>query len=604
MSDTVNRDAAGVSPSPASGAAPAAATPPPKRPKRWLRRIGIGAAILLVVGAAGIGTADYYTTRPNFCGTCHVMDPYYESWSHDVHGAKFGTLCVDCHYAPGERFTFRAKFKGLSQVASYFSGRYGAGRPRAHVADESCLRSGCHGGEAFRDKQLLIGEPRIEVREAGGIRQEVTRNPNVRFVHEKHLDVATRSAEVETEFAQVRSRLLALGGDVLQRAMSTAQLVAAPAQRAEARARLTAELRLSEDAAADVAKLMELEHRRTRLDQLAGLNCSACHTFNPSLKSHIVADRQVCYTCHFTHEQFNHNTAGCLRCHEAPTRKISVHATTSAAASQAVMMDHQDVVARGVDCASCHLDVVRGTAEVSERECVHCHDQSRFMEEFAARTTETVREYHKVHIAQQRAHCFDCHRAVQHGLLEPTSPLTMTAGFIEPVLKDCQHCHPNHHVEQVSLLTGTGARGVAHPIPNAMIGSRLNCRACHTQSGEDVKGDQLIRATREGCVACHSSDYMQMFDAWRHEIETYLLEAEANLARLTSVAQQREQAGQALPAALLEKIGDARHDVLLVRNGGGMHNRAYALQLLDTARQKLQEVEEYVHSHAPSGPAE
>src|SRR5262245_29612472 len=77
-----------------------------KKPRRTWRRffwvLGWTAAIVLFVGAAGLAGAEYWTSRPSFCGSCHVMDPYYESWSHDTHGAKIGALCVDCHYAPGE----------------------------------------------------------------------------------------------------------------------------------------------------------------------------------------------------------------------------------------------------------------------------------------------------------------------------------------------------------------------------------------------------------------------------------------------------------------------------------------------------------------------
>ena len=60
--------------------------------------------------------AEYKTSQPQFCSSCHIMEPYYETWEADVHGAKLEVACVDCHYAPGERTTLKAKFRGLSQV--------------------------------------------------------------------------------------------------------------------------------------------------------------------------------------------------------------------------------------------------------------------------------------------------------------------------------------------------------------------------------------------------------------------------------------------------------------------------------------------------------
>lgn len=571
-------------PAPAAQPSPPAA-PRRRRRRRWLFVGGTLGGVLLFLGAALVG-AEYYTSRPSFCGTCHIMDPYYESWSHDSHGIKHGVKCVDCHYAPGEQHTIKAKFKGLSQVASYFSGRYGAGRPRAQVADASCLRSSCHGDGAHLGKLLPMGEPRIEKRVVEGREVEVKRGPSVHFVHEKHLDPEKRIKEVNDGIAAVRARLEAsLGPDRLARVERVTAAVNPANERRAALGRLAEELALSEAVLADAQELDRLEHRRVRLDQLGGLNCSACHAFNPSLSSHFTADRQVCFTCHFTHEDFNRGTAECLGCHEPPSRAVSVHGGAGGA-SDAVVMDHQDIVKRKIDCASCHLDVLRGDARVTERDCTHCHDQSRFMVDFATRTTETVRRYHEVHIANQRAHCFDCHRRVQHGLLDPAASLTMTAGFLEPVLNQCQNCHPNHHREQVALLTGTGGAGLDHSTPSGMLGSRLNCRACHTQTAHDAKGDETLRATQQGCIACHGKDYAQLFDQWKAEIKGYLDENAALLERVEAAAKKR-QAASALPPRAAEFIAAARHNIDLVRGGGGLHNRAFALQLLDRAHRDL-----------------
>jgi nitrate/TMAO reductase-like tetraheme cytochrome c subunit len=578
-----------LEPSPPPGHPAAAAGSAPARPRRWLMRIGVTAGVLLLVGAIGLGSAEYYTSRPKFCGSCHIMDPYYESWSRDIHGAKIGALCIDCHYAPGEQHTIKAKFKGLSQVASYFSGRYGTGRPRAHVDDDSCLRSGCHGDQAFSSKPLLIGEPRTESRLVGEQAVNVQRSPSVHFMHSKHLEVTQTRGEIERAIAETTERIReAAGAERLAKISNAARSVGPAARRNDALDLLLVELSLPEAVRKDAATLMSLEHRRIRVDQLDGLTCSACHTFDASLKSHVAADRQVCFTCHFANEEFNRNTGECLRCHEPPRRSVSVHPDATKSA-QAVLMDHEDIVRRGVDCASCHLDVLRGDARVSERECTHCHDQARFLDEFATRTTETVRKYHEAHVAGQRAHCFDCHRAIQHGLIDASTTAATGGGFLEPVLNNCQHCHPNHHAEQVALLTGTGGVQVDHSTPSAMVGSRLNCRACHTEVGEGGKGDAVMRAARQSCVACHSDEYMKMYDSWKREIETYLVESEARLARSEKAAADR---GVDVAERVNLLLSAARSNIHLVRAGGGLHNRAYALQLLDMAGQQLSQAEQ------------
>src|ERR1051325_1656338 len=145
---------------------------------RWLKRIGITALILTVISIIGLVIAEHKTSQPEFCGSCHIMKPYYESWQADIHGGKLEVACVDCHYAPGERDTVAAKLRGLSQVTSYISGRYGATRPRAHVDNRSCLTSKCHGDMAFMDKELSVGA-------------------TVKFFHVKHLNFDKKKIEAK-----------------------------------------------------------------------------------------------------------------------------------------------------------------------------------------------------------------------------------------------------------------------------------------------------------------------------------------------------------------------------------------------------------------------
>jgi nitrate/TMAO reductase-like tetraheme cytochrome c subunit len=578
-----------TNPQPGAGGNPGSTSRRPSRWRRWLIRAAVTLGVLLLVSAVGLGGAEYYTGRPQFCGSCHVMDPYYETWSKDIHGRKVGARCIDCHYAPGERLTFKAKFKGLSQVASYFSGRYGAGRPRAQVSDSSCLMSSCHGDNAFMKKGLVIGEPRMEPRYVGTEVVNVERLPTVQFYHEKHLNVDAKLAEAQAEVETRTTRLKdALGDEGFERIRRVAVSVAGGYQRAGALDAVARDLNLSAELRADAAALVDAEHRRTRLRQLDGLSCSGCHNFDASEARHLAVNTITCFTCHFTNETFNHGTGECLKCHQAPTRPILVHERPSALAAAAgpVLMDHRDIVARKVDCASCHLDVIQDDSRVAERTCTACHDQTRYLEGFATRTTATVEEYHRVHIAGQRAHCQDCHRVIQHRLIDPTK-VASSAGFLEPVLNECQHCHANHHAEQVQLLLGTGGAGPTLPTPSAMLGSRINCRACHTQVDEDVNGDALVRATQQACVACHSGDYAELFAQWKTELDEYTKEMTAKLEHVEQRVAELGAKGRPAPEDVRAGVDAARQNIRLVRVGDGIHNRHYALQLLDVARQNL-----------------
>ena len=98
--------------------------------------------LLLTAGAA------WYTSRPQFCRSCHNMEPYYQSWQESSHK---DVSCIECHFAPGLGGKVRGKLLGLVQLAKYVTASEGP-RPAAEIPDASCLRSGCH------ETRLLSGK--------------------------------------------------------------------------------------------------------------------------------------------------------------------------------------------------------------------------------------------------------------------------------------------------------------------------------------------------------------------------------------------------------------------------------------------------------------
>ncbi len=129
-------------------------TPAPAAPRsRWwkVRRILYSVltvltawAFLMVVMA---GAAGWYTSRPVFCSSCHIMEPYYKSWQQSAHK---DVTCIECHFPPGVGGEVRGKMLGLVQLLKYVTASAGP-RPSAEIPDASCLRSGCH------ERRLLEG---------------------------------------------------------------------------------------------------------------------------------------------------------------------------------------------------------------------------------------------------------------------------------------------------------------------------------------------------------------------------------------------------------------------------------------------------------------
>lgn len=111
------------------------------RKKRLYWIIGI----LILFSGFSYGSIEI-TSRSSFCKSCHYMVPYYENWSTSKHGK---VECIQCHFEPGIKSAIRGKMEGLVQVVSYISQSYKKRRPWPEIADESCLRSGCHQERSF-----------------------------------------------------------------------------------------------------------------------------------------------------------------------------------------------------------------------------------------------------------------------------------------------------------------------------------------------------------------------------------------------------------------------------------------------------------------------
>ena len=116
--------------------------------RSWIKRhwkLSVLIAVVLV-GGCSFGMLEY-THNPKFCVSCHVMEPYYAAWDSSSHN---DVSCVECHYQPGLKYELQGKLDALNQVVAYWTGRYDT-KFYAEIADESCMRSGCH------DQRLLSG---------------------------------------------------------------------------------------------------------------------------------------------------------------------------------------------------------------------------------------------------------------------------------------------------------------------------------------------------------------------------------------------------------------------------------------------------------------
>ncbi len=112
---------------------------------------------IVIIFFAVVLTTNYYTSRPSFCGSCHMMKKYYKTWESGKHNK---VKCIECHYSSGEEFSLRANFKGLGQLFTYLSTytQHTSVRKPSPINDSNCMTSDCHPKAKLDDKKYIIGE--------------------------------------------------------------------------------------------------------------------------------------------------------------------------------------------------------------------------------------------------------------------------------------------------------------------------------------------------------------------------------------------------------------------------------------------------------------
>ena len=111
--------------------------------------IAITLTVVLVVAALSAATI-MYTSTPQFCSSCHIMETRYVSWKYSDH-ADF-TTCLSCHAEPGLMGEIKAHLAGSRYVYSFLRGRVSRGVLLAEVPNENCFK--CH------DEAQLPEKPR------------------------------------------------------------------------------------------------------------------------------------------------------------------------------------------------------------------------------------------------------------------------------------------------------------------------------------------------------------------------------------------------------------------------------------------------------------
>lgn len=510
---------------------------PDREPRRGAVRVStlaLTAGLLIGLGIVAMGTAVEVSSRPEFCGSCHVMAPYYDSWRESRHSK---VACVDCHIPPGVTAEFKKKYEALSMVASYFTGTYGT-NPWAEIDDAACLR--CH------ERRLLSG------RELFG---------DILFDHAAHLAGMRRGKDLRC--TSCHSQIVQ--GSHIAVTASTCILCHFKDQPPEAG---TARCTLCHHIPDKVIRHESVVFDHADVGRF-GMQCTLCHA-RPEGSDGAVP-RERCVTCHnqpsrleqYDQAELLHRThvsehkVDCLNCHleiqhVGPPRLE----TATTACNTCHVKGHSPqmnlyagiggigvepmpdpMFLAGVRCEGCHIEIPGQASDIhraSDISCMSCHgpayrgifltwkeglaDREAALEGQVSRTRNELpssqpqalvdatfnlalvtrgRGIHNVRYANallKRAH-EDMNAARGERGLAPL-PVPWPEA---PYDSDCLTCHQG--IESTSgPIFGREFSHTPH-----VVEARLECSACH-RSHDAKERQEVVRFDSSGCGGCHHHD--------------------------------------------------------------------------------------------------
>jgi nitrate/TMAO reductase-like tetraheme cytochrome c subunit len=523
---------------------------------KWAKRALVALLVLIPGGAAFTFFAFEASSQPRFCGSCHIMHPYYESWRTSTHNH---IACVECHIPPGIASEFRKKYEALSMVARYFTGTYST-NPWTEIDDQSCLRSGCHA------KRLLLGRELYQ---------------NVLFDHQPHLTEMRRGKQLRC--TSCHSQIVQ--GSHISVTPSTCFLCHFKNTRPNTGTARCTLCHAVPDKTITTAGLSFDHGDVKRFD----MQCMACH--EGVVKGNGEVPRERCLTCHnekarlarYGDTEFLHrmhvteHKVECLHCHieirhQIPAREeaLSTECASchSSAAGHSLVRDlYRGIGGKGVApqpaamylagvrCEACH-DVPRSdSGHASGVSCMSCHGpkyltiydswriglakrlaavraelqdvQARMdgrgdagvheLLEEAEHNLTLVEQGHAIHNPRYALDLIEsAHRNGAAALAAGGETPPVSVPWVQaPYESECLKCHFG-----IEYLSGT-AFGREFPHGTHVVSARLRCTVCHegmgAHGGMKISGTDCDRChhaitrsmgalTGDECLACHTAE--------------------------------------------------------------------------------------------------
>ncbi len=305
------------------------------------------------------------------------------------------------------------------------------------------------------------------------------------------------------------------------------------------------------------------------------LQCTSCHS-QIVQGEHITVTESSCFICHFKESEHYPQIDECSHCHDQQT-------LTDEKTSR---YNHAVVFDNGYTCDKCHSNVIMGDGEVPRENCYKCHAERERLEQY-----DNTDLMHTEHIYANKIECNQCHMEIQHKISKD----------IEAVA-DCETCHMDFHQAQKILYSGTGGKGVDHPMPNVMLEKGLSCKGCHIfheeTGGDLVKSDTFV-SEAEACESCHGEGFARILTNWEASTTKKVQEIKSIYGRAEREIRRSRHAEKEKALKLLE---DALFNIELVDKGKSVHNVSFSQELLAAAFKSIENALQTIGSgYQPEG---
>jgi hypothetical protein len=210
---------------------------------------------------------------------------------------------------------------------------------------------------------------------------------------------------------------------------------------------------------------------------------------------------------------------------------------------------------------------------------------------------------HEKHVTVKNARCFDCHQVIRHKKSVVDQAVAAKAGdqktmaqkpMSERFITDsCLACHPGPHQLQRQLAEGLKRKDVP-ATPGFHFKARATCLACHLERQFTKKGTPVLMASAKTCAGCHPGR-QKLLEDWKADLENMIKDTlEVQKEALDALSAAKANLAEPKLTEARNLMAEGQQNLKMVKFGNGVHNKKYALYLLDAAMIRFEDVIDYI----------